>query len=100
MAVTAIVASVASTGLSYMQGKKQEAAQKKQLAAQEAANTWTVTATNTAGSKRLTDGNMIQTAVRSRGAVLIWTDTALYQCSLLVLLLLLDLNNLDQIVVV
>ena len=26
-----------------------------------------------------TDGNMIQTAVRSRGAVLIWTDTALYQ---------------------
>ena len=47
--------------------------------AQEAANTWTVTATNTAGSKRLTDGNMIQTAVRSRGAVLIWTDTALYQ---------------------
>jgi len=47
--------------------------------AQEAANTWTVTATNTAGSKRLTDGNMIQTAVRSRGAVLIWTDTSLYQ---------------------
>ena len=47
--------------------------------AQEAANTWNVTATNTAGSKRLTDGNMIQTAVRSRGAVLIWTDTSLYQ---------------------
>ena len=38
MAVTAIVASVASTGLSYMQGKKQEAAQKRQLQAQETAN--------------------------------------------------------------
>ena len=47
--------------------------------AQETTNTWTPTATNTAGSKRLTDGNIIQTAVRSRGAVLVWTDTALYQ---------------------
>ena len=47
--------------------------------AQETPNTWTPTATNTAGSKRLTDGNQIQTAVRSRGAVLVWTDTALYQ---------------------
>jgi hypothetical protein len=47
--------------------------------AQETTNTWTPTATNTAGSKRLTDGNQIQTAVRSRGAVLVWTDTALYQ---------------------
>ena len=46
---------------------------------QEAENVWTPTATNTAGSKRLVDGNFIQTAVRSRGAVLIWTDTALYQ---------------------
>ena len=27
---------------------------------------------------RLLDGNQIQTAVRSRGAVMIWTDTALY----------------------
>ena len=46
---------------------------------QEAENVWTPTATNTAGSKRLVDGNFIQTAVRSRGAVLIWTDTALCQ---------------------
>ena len=46
---------------------------------QEDQNVWTPTATNTAGSKRLVDGNFIQTAVRSRGAVLIWTDTALYQ---------------------
>ena len=46
---------------------------------QETTNTWTATATNTAGSQRLTDGNQIQTAVRSRGAVLIWTDMSLYQ---------------------
>ena len=46
---------------------------------QEDTNTWTPTATNTAGSQRLTDGNKIQTAVRSRGAILVYTDTALYQ---------------------
>jgi len=46
---------------------------------QESTSTWTPTATNTAGSFRLTDGNQINTAVRSRGAVMIWTDTALYQ---------------------
>ncbi len=45
---------------------------------QESTNDWTPTATNTAGSFRLTDGNQIQTATRSRGAVMIWTDTALY----------------------
>jgi hypothetical protein len=46
---------------------------------QEDTNTWVATATNTAGSQRLTDGNKIQTAVRSRGAILVYTDTALYQ---------------------
>ena len=46
---------------------------------QETVNTWTPTATNTAGSQRLTSGNKINAAVRSRGAVLIWTDLALYQ---------------------
>jgi len=46
---------------------------------QEEVNTWTPTATNTAGSQRLTAGNKINAAVRSRGAILIWTDTALYQ---------------------
>ena len=46
---------------------------------QETVNTWTPTATNTAGSQRLTAGNKINSAVRSRGAILIWTDTALYQ---------------------
>ena len=46
---------------------------------QEDTNTWVATATNTAGSQRLTDGNKIQTAVRSRGAILVYTDTSLYQ---------------------
>jgi hypothetical protein len=36
------------------------------------------TATNTAGGQRLTDGNTIITAVRSRGQILIWTDTSLH----------------------
>jgi hypothetical protein len=36
------------------------------------------TATNTAGGQRLTDGNEIITALRSRGQILIWTDTSLH----------------------
>jgi hypothetical protein len=36
------------------------------------------TATNTAGGQRLTDGNKILTALRSRGQILIWTDTSLH----------------------
>ena len=44
---------------------------------------WTPTATNTAGSQRLTDGSRLTAAARSRGAVLIWTDTALYQMQLI-----------------
>ena len=50
---------------------------------QDAVNTWTPTATNTAGSQRLTDGSRIVSAKRSRGAVLIWSDTALYQMQLI-----------------
>ena len=46
---------------------------------QENQNEWTPSSVNTAGSHRLTAGNQIQSAVRSRGAILIWTDTALYQ---------------------
>ena len=46
---------------------------------QENQNEWTPSSINTAGSHRLTAGNQIQAAVRSRGAILIWTDTALYQ---------------------
>ena len=45
---------------------------------QEDMNTFTPTATNTAGGQRLTDGNEIISALRSRGQVLIWTDTALH----------------------
>jgi hypothetical protein len=36
------------------------------------------TATNTAGGQRLTDGNHIVSAIRSRGQILIFTDTALH----------------------
>jgi hypothetical protein len=50
---------------------------------QEDVNTWVPTATNTAGSQRLTDGSKLVAAERSRGAVLIWTDTAMYQMQLI-----------------
>ena len=49
---------------------------------QEDENDWTPTATNTSGSQRLTDGSKLITATRSRGAILVWTDTALYQMQL------------------
>lgn len=45
---------------------------------QEDINTFVATATNTAGGQRLTDGNEIISAVRSRGQILIWTDTSLH----------------------
>ena len=50
---------------------------------QEDVNEWAATATNTAGSQRLTDGSKLVAAKRSRGAVLIWSDTALYQMQLI-----------------
>ena len=50
---------------------------------QENLNEWAPTATNTAGSQRLTDGSKLVSAKRSRGAVLIWSDTALYQMQLI-----------------
>jgi hypothetical protein len=50
---------------------------------QEDVNDWAPTATNTAGSQRLTDGSKLVAAERSRGAVLIWTDNALYQMQLI-----------------
>ena len=49
---------------------------------QENINTWTPSVTNTAGSQRLTDGSTLESAKRSRGAVLIWSDTAMYQMQL------------------
>lgn len=45
---------------------------------QEDINTFTETATNTAGGQRLSDGSEIITAIRSRGQILIWTDTSLH----------------------
>jgi len=45
---------------------------------QEDINTFTESATNTAGGQRLTDGSQIITGIRSRGQILIMTDTALH----------------------
>ena len=45
---------------------------------QEDINTFAESATNTAGGQRLTDGNEIVTAIRSRGQLLIITDTSLH----------------------
>ena len=50
---------------------------------QENVNDWAPTATNTAGTQRLTAGSKLVSSKRSRGAVLIWTDTALYQMQLI-----------------
>ena len=44
---------------------------------QENINEYTPTAINTAGSLRITDGSRIIAAERSRGQILIWTDTSL-----------------------
>jgi hypothetical protein len=45
---------------------------------QEDINQFVPSATNTAGGQRLTDGNEIISALRSRGQILIWTDTSLH----------------------
>lgn len=45
---------------------------------QENIGEFVATATNTAGGQRLTDGTEIMAAARSRGQILIWTDTALH----------------------
>lgn len=45
---------------------------------QEDINSFVESATNTAGGQRLSDGNRIMTAVRSRGQILILTDTSLH----------------------
>lgn len=48
------------------------------FSSQENLQEFTATATNTAGGQRLTDGNEVITALRSRGQILIWTDTSLH----------------------
>jgi hypothetical protein len=45
---------------------------------QEDIGDFVATATNTAGGQRLTDGNEIISALRSRGQILIWTDTSIH----------------------
>ncbi len=45
---------------------------------QESINNFAESVTNTAGGQKLSDGNRIMTAVRSRGQVLIFTDTSLH----------------------
>jgi len=45
---------------------------------QESATNWEPTATNTAGSLRLSSGSQIVGGLRSRQEILIWTDTSLY----------------------
>ena len=41
-------------------------------------NSYTPTATNTAGTQRLADGSQIRGAIRGRDAIYVWTDTALF----------------------
>jgi hypothetical protein len=48
------------------------------FSSQENPNQFEESVTNTAGGQRLTDGSRIVTAVRSRGQILIWTDTSLH----------------------
>ena len=45
---------------------------------QEDINTYTPTATNTAGTQRLADGSRIVGAIRGRDAIYVYTDTALF----------------------
>ena len=45
---------------------------------QEDVNTFVESATNTAGGQRLSDGNKIVSALRSRGQILIFTDNSLH----------------------
>ena len=48
------------------------------FSSQEDFTTWSPSSTNTAGSFRIQDGSKIMTAVRSRGSILVWTDTSLH----------------------
>ena len=45
---------------------------------QESTTVWTPTATNTAGSQRLTDGSKLMGGIVGKTAVYIWSDTAMY----------------------
>ncbi len=44
----------------------------------DASDSYTVKATNTAGTQRLADGSRIMGAIKGRDAIYVWTDTALF----------------------
>ena len=48
------------------------------FSSQEDINTYTPSATNTAGTQRLADGSRLVGAIRGRDAIYIWTDNALF----------------------
>jgi len=48
------------------------------FSSQEDINTYTPSATNTAGTQRLADGSKIVGSIRGRDSIYIWTDTALF----------------------
>jgi len=48
------------------------------FSSQEEINTYDITAGNSAGSQRIQDGTKIMGAIKSKEAILIWTDNALY----------------------
>ena len=48
------------------------------FSSQENPSLWSPASTNTAGSFRIQDGSKIVSAARSRGSILVWTDTALH----------------------
>ena len=48
------------------------------FSSQENPSEWAPASTNSAGTFRIQDGSKIVSAVRSRGSILVWTDTALH----------------------
>lgn len=48
------------------------------FSSQENPSEWAPASTNSAGTFRIQDGSRIVSAVRSRGSILVWTDTALH----------------------
>ena len=64
------------------------------FSSQEDFTTWTPSSTNTAGSFRIQDGSKIVTAVRSRGSILVWTDTSLHSLQFIGAPFIFGLNQL------
>ena len=64
------------------------------FSSQEDTGTWSPTSTNTAGSFRIQDGSKIMTTVRSRGSILVWTDTSLHSLQFIRAPFIFGLNQL------